>query len=330
MAATRRPDDHSMSSAIDTSSSSPRSSARDRANEAASSPSPVLHRRRRRGPKRDQLVERVWELDALEQTLTVARAGAGSTVVIDAAPGLGKTRLIEAAGDMARELGMRVLAATGVQLERDFPFGLPIQLFEPLWRSTETDGEARDAFVDGSAKIVTTLLDSESAEVAPDSDADRYRLIHGLVWATHNLVSSPLAEDDRGLAILVDDLHWADAFSLRFLADLAERSEELPIALIVAERAGEESRDHEALARLRAVAARHHLRPAPLTEVGVAELVERRFPVAHPGLAGRCAQATGGIPFLVVELLDELAAEEPDLTVEPGAHLSEMVPARVR
>ncbi|HEY6777110.1 MAG TPA: hypothetical protein VI122_11445 [Thermoleophilaceae bacterium] len=50
--------------------------------------------------------------------------------MIDAAPGLGKTRLVAEAVETSGGLEMQVLRATGRELERDFPFGLALQLFE--------------------------------------------------------------------------------------------------------------------------------------------------------------------------------------------------------
>ena len=57
------------------------------------------------------LVERDEELGLLEQRLAAVRAGEGSVIVIEAPAGLGKSRLLTAAGDMAREAEMQVLGA---------------------------------------------------------------------------------------------------------------------------------------------------------------------------------------------------------------------------
>ena len=75
----------------------------------------------------------------LEHRLAAACDGAGSVVVIEAPAGKGKSRLLTIAGDMAREAGMQVLGAHGSELERDFPFGVAIQLFEPRWIAAGPD-----------------------------------------------------------------------------------------------------------------------------------------------------------------------------------------------
>ena len=78
--------------------------------------------------------------------------------------------------------------------------------------------------------------------------------LHGLYWLTANLAA------EQPLLILVDDAHWADPPSLRWLAYLAQRLDGLPAALIVAARPGEPLLDH--LARTRPSSART-ARPQP-------------------------------------------------------------------
>src|SRR5688572_6079930 len=77
------------------------------------------------------LLERETELAALEQALDDARRGAGRLLVIDGPAGIGKTRLMRELRESAGRVGMRVLAARGSELERDFPFAIVRQLFEP-------------------------------------------------------------------------------------------------------------------------------------------------------------------------------------------------------
>src|SRR3954451_7268659 len=96
------------------------------------------------------LLERGDELEAIEAALASARAGSGSCVVLEGGARLGKSRLAAAAAERAREASMRVLSARGADLERDFTFGVVIQLFEPLL----ADGrEGRDGLLSGAAAL---------------------------------------------------------------------------------------------------------------------------------------------------------------------------------
>ena len=68
-------------------------------------------------------------------------------------------------------------------------------------------------------------------------------MIHGLFSLVSNLASRIAGRSRGGLAILVDDLQQADRPSLRFLAYLALRIADLPIALVAAVRGGEAPHD---------------------------------------------------------------------------------------
>jgi predicted ATPase len=107
--------------------------------------------------------------------------------------------------------------------------------------------------------------------------------------------------------MLVDDAQWADLISLRWLAYMAARLEGVPLALVVAVRLGEEVVGQDVLDELAAGPGVQVLRPEQLSGGGVAVLVERRLgrPPDH-SFTDACQLATGGNPFLLGELLDEL------------------------
>ena len=59
-----------------------------------------------------------------------------------------------------------------------------------------------------------------------------FAVLHGLYWLCANLAQ-------RGPVLLaVDDAHWADAPSLRFLAYLARRIDDLPVVVVCAQPPG--------------------------------------------------------------------------------------------
>ena len=134
----------------------------------------------------------------------------------------------------------------------------------------------------------------------------RYAVLHGLYWLVANLAA------ERPLLLAVDDLQWADEPSLRFLAYLERRLDELPVALVVALRPPGEERG--ALAALLEDPGRL-LVPAPLSEAAIAALARERLG-AEPDAAfvRACHRATGGNALLVEEVLAELeeTGEAPD------------------
>ena len=109
---------------------------------------------------------------------------------------------------------------------------------------------------------------------------------------------------------MVDDAHWADAASLRFLAFLLPRLEELAAAVLLGARPAEAGPSQELLAALTMDPATEVVTVAPLTTRGVATLVAAGLGVEpEPAFAAACWEATGGTPFLVRTLVEALREE---------------------
>jgi tetratricopeptide (TPR) repeat protein len=275
------------------------------------------------------LVERDAELAAIEHRLAELGGGRGGVVLIEASAGLGKSRLLTVAGDMAREAGMQVTGAQGTSLEQDFPFGVSIQLFEPRWISADT--VEREHLSQGPARWAGELLTGSAVAMQPFPGEQGYPVIHGLFRMACNLVG-PRGANGRTrkpLVMLVDDAQWADQPSLRFLAYLAQRIADLPIVLVVTVREGELASDRQALAALSAASGQDVLRPGPLSDQGVGVVVRAKFPDADPEFWHACARVTNGNPFLLVELLDQLHANGAPPDAATGASLAEMAPDSV-
>lgn len=273
------------------------------------------------------LVERDSELSTLQKRLREARKGAGSVIFIDAPAGNGKSRLLTIAGDLARGTGMQVLGAQGAELERDFPFGVAIQLFEP--RFVAADATTQERLLDGPARWAGELLTGSTGTPGRFPDDRGYAVIHGLFWIARNLAGPSDAAERPALVMLVDDAHWADPPSLRFLAYLAGRVGELPIVLVVAARYGEAASDRRALTALRNAARDAVLAPRSLTETGVTAIVRSEFPEAEPAFCRTCYRTTNGNPFLLVELIAQLRANGSPPDDVTAASLADLAPESV-
>lgn len=241
----------------------------------------------------------------VEQQLRDAREGIGSVVVVEGPAGKGKSRLLHLAADLAREQGMRVLGASGTELERHFPFGVAIQLFEPWWLTA--DPSERAETLGGAAGPAAALL----AEGPRDAEAGAgYATVHGLFRLTAKLATARHRGDERTpVAMLVDDAHWADGPSLRFVAYLAERLADLPVALIVSMRPGEPGADVEGLGALRVAAGGGLVRLRSLSPPAVQQLVRAEFTEADDAFCAACSRISGGNPFLLLELLAQVRAD---------------------
>src|ERR1700753_2174776 len=81
-------------------------------------------------PQGATLLERERELAILTETLTQAAAGTGAAVLIEGPAGAGKSTLLDRTAAAARERGLRVLRATGSELDASVPFGTVRQLLD--------------------------------------------------------------------------------------------------------------------------------------------------------------------------------------------------------
>jgi DNA-binding CsgD family transcriptional regulator len=293
---------------------------------ALTTPTSDVRRRRGRDTHNlELLVERETERSVIEQQLNDARDGIGSVVVLEGPAGKGKSRLLDVAGELAHRHGLRVLEASGTELERHFPFGLAIQLFEPWWLAA--DESERAATLSGAAGAAGALL--EQGPGGAESDAG-YAAVHGLFRLTAQLAAARRDEDGpTALVILVDDAQWADGPSLRFLAYLAERLADLPIALVVSMRPGEPCADAKSLGALRVAAGDRLLRLQSLSAPAVQEVVRAELPEADDAFCAACARITGGNPFLLLELLEQVRADALEPNAETAGRLGDLAPNAV-
>ncbi len=253
-------------------------------------------------------VEREREVALLGSLLADATAGEGRAVLVEGPPGIGKTRLLAEARRNALAQGALVLTARAGELERDFPYGVVRQLFEAaIGDPGQLTGAAASA----------SVVFARPGEGPPGGDAS-FAALHGLFWVALNLAS------ERALVIEVDDLHWCDPPSLRFLAYLVRRLEGQPILFAATVRTGEPAAAPALMAEIANDPATVHVRPGPLSAEAVGELVELRLG-AEPERSFRdaCHRTTGGNPLLVRQLLSALEADG----VRPDAAHADVVRA---
>ena len=254
------------------------------------------------------LLEREASLHAIEVATAHAERGRGSVLLIEGPAGIGKSALLAA----ARRPGPRWLKARGGELERELPLGVARQLLEPAVDA------APDGLLQGTGPAATALAGQ------PTGDDDTTALLHGV----HRLVRN-LAERDP-LVLEVDDVHWADAASLRVLAFLTRRLEGLPVLLLIARRAGERPVDEAALAAIASAPLTERRSLLPLTQSAVAGLVAAHGGAgADSGFTAACHRASGGNPFVLGELLLTLRHEGVSFNAEGAGRVGAAGPPAV-
>jgi hypothetical protein len=110
------------------------------------------------------LLERDAELERPSDAIETTLGGRGSTVAVEGPAGIGKSALLERAVEIARARGMRALVAQGGELEREFPYGVVRQFFEPAL--TAATPRSRTRLLAGAAHLAAPALSLGHQEAA--------------------------------------------------------------------------------------------------------------------------------------------------------------------
>ena len=160
------------------------------------------------------------------------RRGEGRARVIEGPAGIGKSALLADARRRAARDRLRGAGAPRVELEREFPFGVVRQLFEA--RASPTRRARARARRCGGAR----RRGLRRAARRPRATCRSPRCTGCSGWRSTSPPNGPLF-------LAIDDLHWCDRPSLRFVAYLARRLEGQPIlvaATVRTRRAGHRRR----------------------------------------------------------------------------------------
>jgi DNA-binding CsgD family transcriptional regulator len=256
------------------------------------------------------LLERERELERVGELLAAARAGVGAVLLITGPAGIGKTSLVDACVQDAGAREIVVLRARGDQLVMESSFQA---IRELLWSHVRGAGEQ---VWDGAARLAAPVFEVQGA--GPADTGLTASVLYGLYWLVAGLA------ERAPLALLVDDAHWLDAASARFLVYLARRIDSLPVLLVIVVRGRQVLDAGSPLAALMGLAD-SELRVGPLSEEASAALVRVGLGArADEELCRSCHIATGGNPFYLRELTAALAAEPGRPTVEVAKRVREL------
>ncbi|WP_328352036.1 AAA family ATPase [Streptomyces sp. NBC_00445] len=254
------------------------------------------------------LWERDREIAAVEEALTTLRAdrsSSGSLLVFRGEAGLGKTALLAQTRRIAEARGCTVWSARGGETLKSVPFNVVRQLLQPALVSLMPE-EAREYLGDWYDIAGPALGITDPG----DRHADPQGVCDGLVAAVRRL-----ARRDWPLVLLIDDAHWADQETLRWLAAFAERLDDLSVLVVVARRPGEVAADSARyLDAIAAAAGAPVTNLSALTPDATAGLTRATVgPHADAPFCREVWAVTGGNPYETVELL----AKVQDSELEP-------------
>jgi predicted ATPase len=267
------------------------------------------------GRQDEIFVGRRAELGMLHAALDQVLAGRGRGILIAGEPGIGKTRTAQALAEYA--VGQDALVLWGrCYEEAGAPSYWPwIQIIRAALATGDGDallGELGSAARD-IADIVPELHGRLSSGASASRLTDPAEARFSMFEAIRRLLAD--ASEAHALVLVLDDLHWADAPSLRLLEFLAPEIADSRLLLVGTYRANELSRQHPLSDTLGGLARVPHVARVNLHGLSTEEV--QAFIAAAAGtptpnwFAQTLHRQTEGNPLFLREIDDPRHRERP-------------------
>ena len=215
------------------------------------------------------------ELAVLTTAARRAVAGSGSVVIVEGDAGMGKTHLLDWFEREAGALGVAVRRAAAQELERRRPFGSVFDALASHPRIGDVDRSATEFVIE---EALLALFERTAA-------------------------GSPVA-------VVIDDLQWADPATITLLSRLARLVPQLRLLLVVAVRSPPRPPDvSQLLTVLRAGGARD-VPVGPLADEEVEAIVVDAVGAPPGPSLSKLLAGAGGSPLFVCQLLVGLRAAD--------------------
>jgi len=262
------------------------------------------------------LIDRGAELSALSDALDAASDGRGRAVFVTGDAGVGKSRLVREAAEVASARGLRVLSGRATESAIPVPY-------RPVTEALM--GAARAGIVPDAPGIAEyraalgTLIPEWSRP--GDADAEVSPVIFG--EALLRMLALP---GTRGGLLLLEDLHWADPETLAIVEYLADNVATAPVLCLVTLRDTDPS---GCLDLMHSVCARRVATQIEVRRLGrdaVAKMAAACLSTAElpPALSQLLADCDG-LPFAVEEILAAAVSSGELVRSEHGWEVNEGV-----
>ena len=248
------------------------------------------------------LVGRDPELSSIEAALAEVADGEPGVVALFGDAGIGKSALLRALRDRAEAAGFVALSGRAAEHERDVPFGLVIDALDDHVatlheRRIESLGAERRGEL---AAVLPAVAEHGVAPLQAAGPAERFRYHRALAALLEMLAR------ERPLALVLDDIQWADEASVELILHLLRRPVRAPLLVAFASRpVGPMPR---LLDGLRSAPSATHFSLLPLNRDAALELLAS---VPDERLRLRLQAEAGGNP-LYLEELARLAKDPED------------------
>jgi class 3 adenylate cyclase len=253
------------------------------------------------------LVGRDEPLFALEDALLAAHGGETRFAALRGEAGIGKTRLVAELAGRARKLGWDVLSGSCSEAELSLPY-LPLveALGNHLARADDLAGIADElgAARRELAQLFPQLGEDDGPGFAGDPRQARLRLFESVV------VLLRLIAQRRGLLLVVEDAHWADAATRELLDHLVRRLTGTRALVVLTLRSDELDRRHPLGPFLQAWRRAGLVETVTVTALGPSQVGEMIAAILDEeqvdrALADLMYERCEGNPFVLEELLKE-------------------------
>ena len=311
-AAARRPSTqqprraHEQADDVDAPPPLPRDGAGEEAAGAADAPTPAVYGGFLGALPTGPLVGREPELRRILAAVDAVAAGQGRLLLLAGEPGVGKTRLAQELMVRSQGRGCRALTGRCEEQYASLPFFPFIEALTGAWRIASSS--LRQLAATRFAELGRLLPRLLPAPPPSEVDDPRLRMLHTAASFLQALAA------EGPLAVLIDDLHWADSASLELLAYLTRALRGAPVLLVGTYRDVEVGRQHPlegvltTLTRDRVVDV---LTLRGLPPAGTAELIRAHFGVEEVSeeLRDLVHERTEGNPFFTEEVLSALVEQ---------------------
>jgi transcriptional regulator with XRE-family HTH domain/tetratricopeptide (TPR) repeat protein len=173
------------------------------------------------------LVGRESELDVVAAHLAEVVTGQGRLLMLVGEPGVGKTRLAQEISVQARARGFRVVTGRCYEPQQTFAFA---PFVEALAKAAAGADTAMQAQLPERWPEVIRLLPNQEASAQTPRQLDDRDARQRLFWQVTGFLG--MLAEQAPLALLLDDLHWADSASLDLLQHLAQHTRDQRLLLV--------------------------------------------------------------------------------------------------
>jgi DNA-binding SARP family transcriptional activator/tetratricopeptide (TPR) repeat protein len=266
------------------------------------------------------LVGRGPILQTLENVYQRVTMGSSTFVLLTGEAGIGKSRLVEEFGKRMEEQAL-VLSGAGRPGVVPAPFYPLVQAIRPLVAAGHLSGLDRCWLAEASRLLPELRI--QHAALSRDAVGDEEHRHLQMMEALCQIVIY-LAGTELPIIFCLEDIHWADRFTLDWLLEISRRVRRIPFMVLLSCRAEDRNELNSVLEEIGRLNRLVEIELEGLKEIDVARLVRNAAGRIHgiESFSNRLFLATGGNPFYVLEILRNLL--EAGQCQEDGLNLSSL------